>query len=152
MVEMSIAGVTIDANKHPVVVLRADSRILPIWIGQPEALSISQALENITLKRPLTHDLIVYILKGFRSTLKYVHVYKLENQTYYAHLVLVQKDDAGNETEIIKVDCRPSDGIALAARVACPVYVAESVLAEGGQDASTIFGTEDDEPDIDEKE
>jgi bifunctional DNase/RNase len=136
MVEMQVAGVTLDDQKHPVVILKNGSRILPIWIGHAEAFSISQALQNSEFERPLTHDLICFILQGFHSTVKQVEVYKLEKGTYYACMTVTETDAAGNERSIIKIDCRPSDAIAVAVRLSCPVYVAEQVLAEGGHDAS----------------
>ena len=142
MVEMQVAGVTLDEQKHPVVVLKNGNRILPIWIGHAEAFSISQALHHGEFERPLTHDLICYILEGFHSTVKRVEVYKLEKGTYYACMTLTETDGAGNECSIIRIDCRPSDAIAVAVRVSCPVYVAEQVLAEGGHDASMY--TDDD--------
>ena len=144
MVEMQVAGVTLDEQKHPVVILKNGNRILPIWIGHAEAFSISQALQEGEFERPLTHDLICYILRGFHSTVKHVEVYKLEKGTYYASLTVTEMDAVGNERKIIKIDCRPSDAIAVADRLSCPVYVAEQVLAEGGHDAS-LYSSEDSE-------
>ena len=140
MVEMQVAGVTLDEQKHPVVILKNGNRILPIWIGPSEAFSISQALGDGEFERPLTHDLICYILRGFHSTVKRVEVYKLEKGTYYACMTVTESDAAGNERSIIRIDCRPSDAIAVAVRLSCPVYVAEQVLAEGGHDASLYAG------------
>ncbi|MCK5558320.1 MAG: bifunctional nuclease family protein [Candidatus Hydrogenedentes bacterium] len=144
MIEMKVAGVTLDEQKHPVVILKNGDRILPIWIGHAEAFSISQALQNGEFERPLTHDLICYILRGFSSTVKHVEVYKLEKGTYYACLTVTETDAVGNERRIIKIDCRPSDAIAVAVRLSCPVYVADKVLDEGGHDASSYTGDDSD--------
>jgi hypothetical protein len=141
MVEMTVAGVTLDEQKQPVVILKDGNRILPIWIGHAEAFSISQALRKQEFERSLTHDLICYILRGFHSTVKHIEVYKLEKGTYYACMTVTEADAAGNESRIIRIDCRPSDAIAVAVRLSCPVYVDEQVLAEGGHDASLF--TED---------
>jgi len=150
MVEVGVVGVTLDAQNQPVVILRADTRVLPIWIGTSEAFSIQSALKKEEMKRPLTHDLIVYILKGFNASVRHAHIYKLEDQTYYANLVLVQKDETGADRQVIKIDCRPSDSIAIAVRTGCPVYVAEEVLRKGGHDASFLEDgpDEDTEPDF----
>lgn len=150
MIEVSVVGITLDGQNQPVVILRADDRVLPIWIGTSEAFAIQSALKKAEMKRPLTHDLIVYILQGFSAEVRHVHIYKLEEQTYYGNLVLVQKDDAGADRQVIKIDCRPSDAIAIAVRTECAVYVDEDVMRVGGHDASLIEGgdDDDDEPDI----
>lgn len=150
MLEVSVVGITLDGQNQPVVILRADDRVLPIWIGTSEAFAIQSALKKAEMKRPLTHDLIVYILQGFNAEVRHVHIYKLEEQTYYGNLVLVQKDDAGADRQVIKIDCRPSDAIAIAVRTQCTVYVDEEVMRVGGHDASLLdTGDEgDDEPDI----
>jgi bifunctional DNase/RNase len=150
MIEVSVVGITLDGQNQPVVILRADDRVLPIWIGTSEAFAIQSALKKAGMKRPLTHDLIVYILQGFNAAVRHVHIYKLEDQTYYGNLVLVQKDEAGADRQVIKIDCRPSDAIAISVRTDCPVYVDEEVMRVGGHDASLLDGAgdEEDEPDV----
>jgi len=145
MVEVDVVGITLDAQNQPVVILRSDSRVLPIWIGTNEAFAIQSALKKSEMKRPLTHDLIVYILQGFNSGARHVHIYKLEDQTYFANLVLVLKDETGADRQVIKIDCRPSDGIAIAVRMGCQVFVDEEVLRKGGHDASFLDGDFDEE-------
>lgn len=147
MLEVNVVGITLDGQNQPVVILRADDRVLPIWIGTSEAFAIQSALKKAEMKRPLTHDLIVYILKGFNAEVRHVHIYKLEDQTYYGNLVLVQKDDAGADRQVIKVDCRPSDAIAIAVRAECQVFVDEEVMRVGGHDASLLDGSEEEEGD-----
>jgi bifunctional DNase/RNase len=133
-----------DDQRHPVVILKNGDRILPIWIGHAEAFSIAQALQNSEFERPLTHDLICYLLRGFNSSVKRVEVYKLEKGTYYACMTVTETDAVGNERRILKIDCRPSDAIAVAVRLSCPVYVSDEVLAEGGHDASSYTGGDSD--------
>ncbi|MCD6288403.1 MAG: bifunctional nuclease family protein [Candidatus Hydrogenedentes bacterium] len=147
MVEVSVVGITLDGQNQPVVILRADDRVLPIWIGTTEAFAIQSALKKAPMKRPLTHDLIVYILQGFNAVARHVHIYKLEEQTYYANLVLVQKDETGADRQVTKIDCRPSDAIAIAVRMGCPVFVDEEVLRIGGHDASLLEGGDEQEDD-----
>jgi bifunctional DNase/RNase len=144
MTEMQVHTVMYDDQRHPVVILKNGDRILPIWIGHAEAFSIAQALQNSEFERPLTHDLICYLLRGFNSSVKRVEVYKLEKGTYYACMTVTETDAVGNERRILKIDCRPSDAIAVAVRLSCPVYVSDEVLAEGGHDASSYTGGDSD--------
>lgn len=101
-------------------------RFLPIWIGPAEAEAIAIALRQIETIRPLTHDLLKNVLRRFGAQLVQVNITRLENDTFYAELVLEQ------EGEEIRIDCRPSDAIALALRTAAPILVAENVLQEAG--------------------
>ena len=93
---------------------------------------------------------IVYILRGLGASIKRVQVYKLENQTYFANLiVLPDGEEEATTSEMLKVDCRPSDAIALAVRVECPIFVSEAVLDAAGQDASMLQWAEPDEEEPD---
>jgi bifunctional DNase/RNase len=134
MVEMQLDGVMYDVLKRPIVILRHDERILPILVGNAEAFAIANGLENVDMPRPMTHDLLTSVLKGFQTTLESVQVYKLEGGTFYAYLILTQETDGATDTNIIKIDCRPSDAIALAVRLASPIYAEEEVLRIAGQD------------------
>jgi len=134
MLEMQLDGVMYDVLKRPIVILRHDERILPILVGNAEAFAIANGMEEVEMPRPMTHDLITTILKGFQTSLKSVQVYKLEGGTFYAYLILSQEGDPSGDTSIIKIDCRPSDAIALAVRTSSPVYVEEEVLRVAGQD------------------
>ncbi len=113
------------------VVLKEDQgeRVLPIWIGQSEALSIAMALEQVAVARPLTHDLFHSVLEGLDVSIDWVKVHSLDEGTYYATMRLKWSDKE------IEIDSRPSDAIALAVRAKTPVFVAEKVIIEaiGGQ-------------------
>lgn len=99
---------------------------VPIFIGQPEAQSILIGLGNVPMPRPLSHDLFIVILKKLGVTIQRVEVTGLKEGTFYAQLILQQ----GKETHTI--DSRPSDAIALAVRVKCPLFIAEAVVDEAG--------------------
>jgi bifunctional DNase/RNase len=134
MLEMQLDGVMYDVLKRPIVILRHEERILPILVGNAEAFAIANGLEKVEMPRPMTHDLLSTVLKGFQTTLQSVQVYKLEGGTFYAYLILSQEGDQTADTNIIKIDCRPSDAIALAVRMASPIYAEEEVLRVAGQD------------------
>ena len=102
-------------------------------------------MEGTEMPRPMTHDLIITMLKGFQTNLKCVQVYKLEGGTFYAYLILSQEGDTTADTSIIKIDCRPSDAIAIAVRMSSPVYVAEEVLRVAGQDGMPSDDIDNDE-------
>ena len=125
MVEMRVFGLTIDPqSKTPIVVLREASgdAVLPVWVGAMEAMAISLVLNNESLSRPLTHDLFLMTLKAFKAELRRVEINDLREGTFYAVLVL-----SGPEGRT-RVDCRPSDAIALAMRAGAPILVEEEVL------------------------
>lgn len=147
MVEMTLDGVMYDVLKRPIVILRHEERVLPILVGSAEAFAIANGLEKVTMPRPMTHDLITYILTGFGSKLECIQVYKLDQGTFYAYLILRQNNNGSQpgEQSIIKIDCRPSDAIALAVRSGCPIYVAGAVLDAAGQERSPDSDADDDD-------
>ncbi len=111
----------------PVVVLRSeDGRYLPIYIGLAEAMAINSALKNVIPPRPMTHDLIVDILGKLNARVEKVVIDDLIDNTFYARII-IRRD--GRE---IEVDARPSDSIAIAVRLGCPIYVEDRVLNEAG--------------------
>jgi len=113
----------------PVVVLRAeDGRVLPIYIGLAEALAIHSALKGEIPPRPMTHDLLVDILAKLNTRVEKVIIDELIDNTFYARLILRQNDTT------LEIDARPSDSIAIAVRLSCPIFVEESVLDEAGND------------------
>jgi uncharacterized protein len=125
--EARVKTMWIDPNSQmPVVVLEtvADKKPLPIWIDVPEARAIALELEHVSLPRPLTHDLIRNILQSLGATLHRVTITELRNSTYFAKLSL-----ATNEN-LIHVDSRPSDAIAVALRMKAPIFVSAQVLAK----------------------
>ena len=105
---------------------------VPIFIGQPEAQSILIGLGNVPMPRPLSHDLFIVILKKLGVSIQRVEVTGLKEGTFYAQLILQQ----GKETHV--VDSRPSDAIALAVRVKCPLFISEAVVDEAGVSIHSI--------------
>jgi len=126
MVEMTVFGLALDEDSQmPILILKDTSEdvIFPIWIGAMEAMSISMALNKVAVPRPMTHDLILNILEKLATGLEAVEIVSIHEGTYYAELVL-----RSGETER-RVDCRPSDSIALALRAEVPIRVARDVIA-----------------------
>jgi len=122
-----------DATTTPLVILAdGDGRVIPIFIGIWEAVSINSAKIKEVLPRPFTHDLFVDLCARFSITLRSLQIDSIDNGVYYAQLVLV----SGHHEEYL--DCRPSDGIALALRADIPIFVDEGVLASAGQKCSDI--------------
>ncbi len=125
MIEMRIYGLTLDAqSKSPVVILRDmdNDVMLPIWVGPMEAMAISLVLNKERLPRPLTHDLFLLTLRGLKANLRRVEIIDYKDGVYYAALVIYGQEGR------IRVDCRPSDAIALAVRMGAPIMVAAHVL------------------------
>ena len=124
-IEMKIRGLMVDpVTNTPIVILRDTSgnSILPIWVGVYEANAIALEIEKVTTPRPMTHDLIKNLLTGVEATVHKVVVSELKDETFYAVIWLEQNG------ELISVDSRPSDALALALRLDCPIYVEEQVL------------------------
>lgn len=139
MLEVQILGVTrFEPAQYPMVILRHESQVLFISIGPYEAAAISWGLDHEKPIRPMTHDLVLNILAGLRGELKSVTVYSLENQTFFAYLSVEQRDTNGQVEQVLRIDTRPSDGIAVAVRAGCPVFVAEEVMAQAGQNVSVL--------------
>jgi bifunctional DNase/RNase len=99
-------------------------RVFPIVIGIFEATSIDRRVKRINAPRPLTHDLITNVVESLGAEIRDIFINELREHTYYAKL-RIHKDG-----EIIEIDCRPSDAIALAVTASVPIYVAEDVLGE----------------------
>lgn len=124
-VEMKIRTLMMDpVTQMPIVVLRdlAGSSILPIWVGVYEANAIALEIEKVATPRPMTHDLIKTLLLGLNTGIRKVVVNELRDDTFYA-VIWLERDG-----ELISVDSRPSDALALALRLDCPIYVDDSVL------------------------
>lgn len=125
MVQMKVAGITIDPlTSTPIVILKdlEEKKAIPIWIGLFEASAIATQLENISFSRPMTHDLLKNIVEKLNAKLLKVEINDLKNNTYYAEMYLAQDE------EIIVIDARPSDAIAVALRMDAPIYVDDSVI------------------------
>ena len=131
MIEVFVSRLGLDSssNSHVVVLQEKDGvRLLPIWIGQPEAESIVLHMHNVKRARPLTHDLVRSLIVGMGARLLHVNITRVEERTYFAELHL---QHAG---EVVTIDARPSDSIAIALRLAAPIYAAEALLADPGDD------------------
>jgi bifunctional DNase/RNase len=129
MIEMSIESIRVSLmNYQRVVILKEKGaeRYLPIWIGPAEAEAIAVRLQEVSVARPLTHDLLRSIIDALGAQLNYILVNDLANDTFYARIYL---DVSGRAIEI---DSRPSDAIALAVRANVPIFAEESVLDRAG--------------------
>ena len=127
MIEVVVARLGLDASTQSYVVVLQEkdgSRLLPIWIGQPEAESIVMQIHNVKRARPFTHDLCRNLILGLGATLRRVQITRVEKNTYYAELHL---DRDGN---VVRIDARPSDSIAIALRLDAPIFASESLLME----------------------
>lgn len=131
MIEMTVEGIGIDPSNNPLVLLRDEERkvFVPIWIGPAEAVSIQMELDSKTPQRPMTHDLMVNILRELGAKLVRVTVNDFADSVYYASLHLEMGRDSKETQEI---DARPSDAIALALRTNAQIWVADDVAAKTG--------------------
>ncbi len=124
-VEMRIRGLMMDpVTNMPIVVLKdiEGESVLPIWVGVYEANAIALEIEKVTTPRPMTHDLLKNMLMGFGASVSKVVVTELKDDTFYA-LIWAERDG-----QVISIDSRPSDALALALRVDCPIFVDDEVL------------------------
>lgn len=130
MIEMKVMGIALDTRTgSPIVVLhdKENRRALPIWIGSAEASSIIRKIENLSVTRPMTHDLIISIIEKVGYKISKVEINDVEKETYFATIFLGNEDDG----KIIEIDSRPSDAIAIAIRIDAPIYVTANVLSNG---------------------
>ena len=124
-IEVKIRGLMMDpVTNMPIVILKDlnGNAVLPIWVGVYEANAIALEIEKVTTPRPITHDLIKNLLLGLNTTVRKVVVTDLRDETYYA-LIWVEQDG-----QVISIDSRPSDALAVALRLDCPIFVEEEVL------------------------
>ncbi len=129
MIECKIESIRVSlVTQNRVVILKeVDSeRYLPIWIGPYEADAIALELQEVPMQRPFTHDLLRNIIGELGATVTHVFINDLRDDTFYARIIL---DAHGRHVEI---DSRPSDAIALAVRIKCPIYADEAVLERAG--------------------
>jgi bifunctional DNase/RNase len=129
-VEMKIRGLMMDpVTNMPIVILKdvnGDS-VLPIWVGIYEANAIALEIEKVSTPRPMTHDLIKNLLTGLDTRVHKVVVNELREDTFYA-VIWLERDG-----RIISVDSRPSDALAIALRLDCPIFVEDEVLKTSKQ-------------------
>jgi bifunctional DNase/RNase len=124
-VEMKIRGLMMDpVTNMPIVVLKDNGgeSILPIWVGIYEANAIALEIEKVTTPRPMTHDLLKNVLTSLDARVHKVVVSDLRDDTFFAVIWLERNG------KIISIDSRPSDALALALRVDCPIFVEDEVL------------------------
>jgi bifunctional DNase/RNase len=124
-VEMKINRLMMDPVTNMPIVILKDSEsdtVLPIWVGVFEANAIALEIEKVSTPRPMTHDLIKNVLTGLEAAVHKVVVTELKDDTFYAVIWLER------EGQVISIDSRPSDALALALRVDCPIFVDDEVL------------------------
>jgi bifunctional DNase/RNase len=126
MIEVTVQSLGIDqASKSPVVILRevAGERMLPIWIGPGEASAIAMELAGMKFARPLTHDLTAALIRGLGGALSRVLITRVKDNTYFAEMVIHRA------SEIISIDARPSDSIAIALRLRARLFTSDDLLS-----------------------
>ena len=123
--QVEVVGIYLSSDRnYPVVLLRepGSDRFLPIWIGIFEANAIYLKMEGLSYPRPLTNDLLRMVIQGLKARVTKVVIDELRDSTYYAK-VIIEKDN-----ELLRIDARPSDSIALALGTDSPIFVSEDVL------------------------
>ena len=125
---MELLGVRVELPANaPILLLRETSgakRVLPIYIGGPEAAAIAYALEGVESPRPLTHDLLANVIESMGGDIDRIEINNLQDHTFFARIHIRQNG------HVVKVDSRPSDAIALGVATSVPIFVAEHVLDE----------------------
>jgi len=125
MIKSKISGLALDitTNSPVVTITPSDSeKILPIWIGHYEAWAISMEISGIVSKRPLTHDLLLSVIKSMKGEIEKVEIVDLKDQTFFA-LISISLNG-----ETVKIDARPSDSLALALKAKAPIFVNEELF------------------------
>ena len=138
-IEVKIRGLMMDPNSGtPIIILKDvnSDTMLPIWVGAYEANAIALEIEKIAAQRPMTHDLLRNLIVEMGAQVERVVVTELRDNTFFAVIEL-----RNSEGEAVMLDSRPSDAIALALRVDCPIYVNEEVIRA----SQSVAGREEDE-------
>ena len=150
LVEVKVQSLGLDRSSNtPVVILKEvdGERVLPIWIGPGEASAIAMRLAEMDFSRPLTHDLLVSVLGGLGGDVRRVHITKVVDNTYYAELIVHRNG------EVISVDARPSDSIAVALRTEAQIFADDGLLERANIEiAESESGTEEWVPEEQEQE
>ena len=139
VIELQLVGVRVELpTNQPIVLLREreGERFLPIWIGAVEATAIAFALQGIVTPRPMTHDLLKNVIEQLEVRVDRIVITELKDSTFYATIELARNGDR------YEISSRPSDAIALAVRLAAPIFASEDVLEEA---AILIPGEEEEE-------
>lgn len=148
MMELVIDSIRVSLLNHQRVVIlkqKDTDRYLPIWIGPPEADAIAVRLQEVSVPRPLTHDLLHNSIKALGGEIDRIVISSMENDTYFATIVVRQGD------KIVEVDARPSDALALAVRAGVQIFAAPEVMEKCGvrldkESGLAIVGEDDDSP------
>jgi bifunctional DNase/RNase len=134
VIQVRVANLAMDPNTDsPVVLLEGiDAKgVLPIWIGPPEANAIMMSLAGQTFERPLTHDLLRLIIEGLEGQVRKIVIAQLRGNTFYAKIHLSRGD------EVVVIDARPSDSIALALRAQAPIFVDRALFEKNSRQIET---------------
>jgi uncharacterized protein len=150
-IEVKIRGLMMDPSSGtPIIILKDvnSDTMLPIWVGAYEANAIALEIEKVAPQRPMTHDLLRNVILEMGASVERVTVTELRDNTFYAAIMM--RSRAG---ESLMIDARPSDAIALALRVDCPIFVNEEVIrasrntVSGGEEED-VATAEDEWPDV----
>jgi hypothetical protein len=151
-IEVKIRGLMMDPSSGtPIIILKDvnSETMLPIWVGAYEANAIALEIEKISPQRPMTHDLLRNVILEMGANVERVVVTELRDNTFFA--MIIMKDRAGDS---VMIDARPSDAIALALRVDCPIFVNDEVIqasrntVTSGEEEEGASGSEDEWPDV----
>ncbi|MGC2613426.1 MAG: bifunctional nuclease family protein [Terracidiphilus sp.] len=124
-IEVRIRGLMMDPSTNmPIVVLKdvGSDTVMPIWVGIFEANAIAIEIEKVSAPRPMTHDLARNLMRNMNARLEKIVITELRDDTFFA-LLWIRQDG-----ELMTMDARPSDAIALALRADCPIFVSEQVM------------------------
>jgi len=144
--EVKVRGLIIDPNTNSPIVLLKDigsEAMLPIWVGPYEANSIAMEIEKNAPQRPMTHDLLRNVINQMEGVVQRVVVTELRDNTFYAVIEILFSD------RMVFMDSRPSDAIALALRVDCPIFIREEVLETSRIDESVRVADEEGDEEVD---
>ncbi|HEY1825624.1 MAG TPA: bifunctional nuclease family protein [Acidimicrobiales bacterium] len=142
MIEVVLRAVRVDVGSSTPLLLLEEvggERVLPIFIGAPEAAAIAYALQGVQAPRPMSHDLMGHVIQALGAQVFSVEIVELLDNTFYANLRLVR---SGNE---VTVSARPSDAVALALRVGAPILVSDDLMDAEGKFMQLSSDDEDDE-------
>lgn len=133
-IEVEIDSIRVSLmSQHRIVILKdiESERFLPIWIGPYEAEAITVSLQQMEVARPLTHDLLRNVFQTLKAEVRQVNITELREDVYYAHILV------SINGELVEIDSRPSDALALAVRVHVPIFVEETVMEEAAAEPDT---------------
>lgn len=139
MVEVTVSRLGLDSSTNSYVVIlreRGGRRLLPIWIGQPEAESIVMQMNQVVRERPLTHDLCKTLITGLGGTLRRVTITRVQKNTYFAEM------QVEGPKGLVEFDARPSDSIAIALRCDAPIFAPELLLTAVDADDEDVAAFE----------